>query len=33
MMAGAFLSILPLLVLYLASQKFFIRGMTAGIGK
>jgi ABC-type glycerol-3-phosphate transport system permease component len=33
MIAGAFLSILPLLVLYLASQKFFIRGMTAGIGK
>ncbi len=33
MMAGAFLSILPLLVLYLASQRFFIRGMTAGIGK
>jgi ABC-type glycerol-3-phosphate transport system permease component len=33
MMAGASLSILPLLVLYLASQKFFIRGMTAGIGK
>jgi ABC-type glycerol-3-phosphate transport system permease component len=33
MMAGAFLSMLPLLVLYLASQKFFIRGMTAGIGK
>jgi raffinose/stachyose/melibiose transport system permease protein len=33
MMSGAFMSILPLLVLYLASQKFFIRGMTAGIGK
>ncbi|GAB0117868.1 carbohydrate ABC transporter permease [Acidisoma sp. 7E03] len=33
MMAGALLSILPLLVLYLASQKFFVRGMTAGIGK
>jgi ABC-type glycerol-3-phosphate transport system permease component len=33
MMAGAFLSILPLVVLYLGSQSFFVRGMTAGIGK
>ncbi len=33
MMAGAFLSMLPLVVLYLGSQSFFIRGMTAGIGK
>jgi raffinose/stachyose/melibiose transport system permease protein len=33
MMAGALLSMLPLVVLYLASQSFFIRGMTAGIGK
>jgi ABC-type glycerol-3-phosphate transport system permease component len=32
-MAGALLSILPLLVLYLAGQRFFIRGLTAGIGK
>ena len=32
-MAGAFLSILPLVVLYLGSQSFFVRGMTAGIGK
>jgi raffinose/stachyose/melibiose transport system permease protein len=33
MMSGALLSVLPLLVLYGASQKFFVRGMTAGIGK
>lgn len=33
MMAGALLSMLPLIVLYLGSQSFFIRGMTAGIGK
>jgi ABC-type glycerol-3-phosphate transport system permease component len=32
-MAGALLCVLPLLLLYLASQRFFIRGMTAGIGK
>lgn len=32
-MAGALLSILPLLVLYLAGQRFFVRGLTAGIGK
>lgn len=32
-MAGAFLSILPLVILYLLSQSFFVRGMTAGIGK
>ncbi|HTW26416.1 MAG TPA: carbohydrate ABC transporter permease [Acetobacteraceae bacterium] len=32
-MAGAFLSILPLVALYLGSQSFFVRGMTAGIGK
>jgi hypothetical protein len=32
-MAGAFLSILPLVILYLASQPFFVQGMTAGIGK
>lgn len=33
MMVGALLSILPLVVLYLGSQSFFVRGMTAGIGK
>ncbi len=32
-MAGAFLSIVPLLLLYLAGQRFFVRGLTAGIGK
>jgi ABC-type glycerol-3-phosphate transport system permease component len=32
-MAGAFLSILPLIVLYIAGQRFFVRGLTAGIGK
>jgi ABC-type glycerol-3-phosphate transport system permease component len=32
-MTGVLLSILPMVVLYLASQRFFIRGMTAGIGK
>jgi ABC-type glycerol-3-phosphate transport system permease component len=32
-MAGAFLSILPLVVFYIAGQRFFVRGLTAGIGK
>lgn len=32
-MAGGFLSIVPLLLLYLAGQRFFVRGLTAGIGK
>lgn len=32
-MAGAFLSILPLVILYLLGQSFFVRGITAGIGK
>jgi raffinose/stachyose/melibiose transport system permease protein len=32
-MMGVLLSILPMIVLYLAGQRFFIRGMTAGIGK
>ena len=32
-MSGAFLSILPVLVVYLAGQRFFVRGLTAGIGK
>lgn len=32
MMADAFLSILPLLILYLFSQRAFLRGMTSGIG-
>jgi ABC-type glycerol-3-phosphate transport system permease component len=32
-MAGAFLSILPLVILYPARQSFFVRGMTARIGR
>jgi ABC-type glycerol-3-phosphate transport system permease component len=30
---GAFLSIVPILLLYVFGQRFFIRGLTAGIGK
>lgn len=33
LMAAAFLSILPLVVLYIFGQRFFVRGLTAGIGK
>jgi ABC-type glycerol-3-phosphate transport system permease component len=32
-LAGVFISILPVVVVYLAGQRFFVRGMTAGIGK
>jgi ABC-type glycerol-3-phosphate transport system permease component len=32
-MAAAFLSILPLMVLYIFGQRFFVRGLTAGMGK
>jgi raffinose/stachyose/melibiose transport system permease protein len=32
-MAAAFLSLLPLLVLYVLGQRFFVRGMTAGMGR
>ncbi|MEB3100942.1 carbohydrate ABC transporter permease [Ferviditalea candida] len=32
-MASSFLSLLPILLLYLFGQRFFIRGLTAGIGK
>jgi ABC-type glycerol-3-phosphate transport system permease component len=32
-LAGALISILPVVVLYLAGQRFFVRGLTAGIGK
>jgi ABC-type glycerol-3-phosphate transport system permease component len=32
-MAAAFLSILPLGVLYIFAQRFFVRGLTAGMGK
>ena len=33
LMAAAFLSILPLAVLYVFGQRFFVRGLTAGMGK
>ena len=33
LMAAAFLSILPLTVLYVFGQRFFVRGLTAGMGK
>lgn len=33
LMAAAFLSVVPLGVLYAFGQRFFVRGMTAGIGK
>jgi ABC-type glycerol-3-phosphate transport system permease component len=32
-MAGAFVSVLPVLVLYIFGQRFFVKGMMAGIGK
>jgi raffinose/stachyose/melibiose transport system permease protein len=32
-LAGAFISILPVIMVYLAGQRFFVRGLTAGIGK
>ena len=32
-MAGSFLSIVPILVLYTFGQRFFVKGLTAGIGK
>jgi ABC-type glycerol-3-phosphate transport system permease component len=32
-LAGAFLSMIPMLVVYFAGQRYFIRGLTAGIGK
>lgn len=32
-LAGAFLSMVPMLVLYFAGQRYFIRGFTAGMGK
>jgi raffinose/stachyose/melibiose transport system permease protein len=32
-MTGVLLSILPMVILYLGSQRFFVRGLTAGIGK
>jgi ABC-type glycerol-3-phosphate transport system permease component len=32
-MAAAFMSLLPLAVLYVFGQRFFVRGMTAGMGR
>ena len=32
-LAGALVSIAPVVLLYLAGQRFFVRGLTAGIGK
>ncbi len=32
-LASAFVSILPVVLVYLAGQRFFVRGLTAGIGK
>jgi ABC-type glycerol-3-phosphate transport system permease component len=32
-MAGAFLSLLPTVLLYLFGQRYFIKGLTAGFGK
>jgi len=32
-LAGAVISILPVILLYLSGQRFFVRGLTAGIGK
>jgi len=32
-MAGSFLSIVPILFLYVFGQRFFVKGLTAGIGK
>jgi ABC-type glycerol-3-phosphate transport system permease component len=32
-MAGAFVSVVPILVLYIFGQRFFVKGMMAGMGK
>ena len=32
-LAGALVSIVPVVLLYLSGQRFFVRGLTAGIGK
>ena len=32
-LAGGLISIAPVVVLYLSGQRFFVRGLTAGIGK
>jgi raffinose/stachyose/melibiose transport system permease protein len=33
LMAAAFLSVIPLAVMYIFGQRFFVRGLTAGMGK
>jgi ABC-type glycerol-3-phosphate transport system permease component len=33
LMAAAFMSIMPLGILYVFGQRFFVRGLTAGMGK
>ena len=32
-LAGALISIFPIVLLYVSGQRFFVRGFTAGIGK
>ena len=32
-MAGAFVSVVPILILYIFGQRFFVKGMMAGMGK
>jgi ABC-type glycerol-3-phosphate transport system permease component len=32
-LAGALVSIAPVVLLYLSGQRFFVRGLTTGIGK
>jgi ABC-type glycerol-3-phosphate transport system permease component len=32
-LSGALISIAPVVLLYLSGQRFFVRGLTAGIGK
>lgn len=32
-MAGSFLAMLPTVILYLVGQRYFVKGLTAGIGK
>jgi raffinose/stachyose/melibiose transport system permease protein len=32
-LAGALIAIAPVVLLYLSGQRFFVRGLTAGIGK
>ncbi len=32
-MTGALIATIPMLLLYIVGQRFFIRGLTAGFGK